>query len=308
MFTEVKANKGFGNGSHDASIKYTYELVKDISEFVMKRIQISPKVGIICGSGMGEITKELSGKVEIRYKDIPHFPVSTVQGHDGKLVAGKMGGVEVICMQGRLHYYEGYPLSTCSMPVRMMKLCGITHIIISNAVGGINPDYNIGDIMIVKDHINFLGYGGVSPLIGAHDERWGPRFVPMDKVYSQEVREKAKVAAQRLGIEPFLREGVLSIAGGPCYETVAESRMLHKLGVDAIGMSAVGEAITAHQAGLTVFGFSLITGKCPMEYDVDSEISHDKVVGCAQERGILVGRWLSELLEILAPSLSCART
>ncbi|AFN82454.1 purine nucleoside phosphorylase [Encephalitozoon romaleae SJ-2008] len=303
MISETKSSNCFSNDSHDTGPKYTYELVKDISDFVMKRIHIKPKVGIICGSGMGAIPEELTEKIEIEYKDIPHFPISTVQGHDGKLVTGKMGRVGVICMQGRFHYYEGYPLSTCSMPVRMMKLCGITHIIISNAAGGINPEYNIGDIMIIKDHINFLGYGGVNPLVGAHDERWGPRFVPVNKIYSEEVREKAKIAAQRLGIESFLREGVLSITGGPCYETVAESRMLHKLGADAVGMSVIGEAITACQAGLTVFGFSLIAGKCPMEYSVDSEISHSEVVECAQKREILIRKWVLELVGILIPSL-----
>ncbi|KAK9502990.1 hypothetical protein O3M35_011657 [Rhynocoris fuscipes] len=189
------------------------------------------------------------------------------------------------------------------MPVRMMKLCGVTHIIISNAAGGINREYNVGDIMILKDHVNFLGMGGTNPLIGPYDERWGSRFVPLNKAYSSEMRQKAKLAAQEMGIENFIREGVYAIVGGPNYETVAETRLMEKLGIDAVGMSSVAETITAHQAGLIVFAFSVITNKAVMEYDVVEEPNHTEVIEIAKKREILIRKWLGRIVEMIKPNL-----
>lgn len=304
MCSTHKQTNGHLNGQfYDTETKYTYESVKVIADFIMKRTHIRPKIGIICGSGLGSIPEELTDTTEIKYEDIPNFPKSTVHGHAGKLVFGLMSGVQVMCMQGRIHYYEGYHLSTCTMPVRMMKLCGVSHIIISNAAGGLNPEFSCGDIMLMKDHVNFLGFGGANPLIGPNDERWGPRFVPMNRAYSLEIRKQAKLAAKEVGIESIIREGVYAIVGGPNYETVAECRLLHQLGIDAVGMSTVAETITAHQAGMVVFGFSLITNKGIMDYDTPEEPSHAEVLELAQKREIQIRKWLARLIAMIAPNL-----
>jgi purine-nucleoside phosphorylase len=175
------------------------------------------------------------------YEDIPFFPVSTVAGHVGRMVFGYLNGIEVMCMQGRFHYYEGYPLSKCSMPVRVMKFCGCTHLIATNAAGGLNSSYNVGDIMIIKDHINIMGFAGNSPLQGPNDQRFGPRFPPMNKAYDPELITVAEKLAKEMGIENEIRTGIYTCLGGPSYETVAELKMWGILGVDAVGMSTVSD-------------------------------------------------------------------
>ncbi|KAG8276122.1 hypothetical protein J6590_072140 [Homalodisca vitripennis] len=176
----------------------------------------------------------LSDKVAFPYETIPHFPTSTVPGHAGRLVFGKLNGVPLMCMQGRFHYYEGYPLWKCSMPVRVMKLVGVTHLIITNAAGGLNPDYEPGDIMIMKDHINLLGFAGNNPLQGVNDERFGPRFVAMNRAYDAGLRAVAWDVAKDLNMADVTREGVYAVIGGPNFETIAELRMLRTCGADAV--------------------------------------------------------------------------
>lgn len=189
------------------------------------------------------------------YEDIPGFPLSTVEGHIGRMVFGYLNGVPVMCMQGRFHYYEGYPLAKCCMPVRVMKLVGCTHLIATNAAGGLNKSYEVGDIMVLKDHINFMGFAGNNPLQGPNDPRFGPRFPPMNKAYDAKLRQLAKQIGKEMGVEKHLHEGVYTCLGGPNYETVAELRMLSILGVDAVGMSTVHEVVTARHCDLTVFAF-----------------------------------------------------
>jgi len=150
---------------------YSYDIIEEIANYLLERTTFRPKIGIICGTGLGHLAENLTTVDSFPYEDIPHFPVSTVVGHAGKMIFGYLNGIEVMCMQGRFHYYEGYPLAKCSMPVRVMKLCGITHLIATNAAGGLNETYNVGDIMIVKDHINIMGFAGNSPLQGPNDVR-----------------------------------------------------------------------------------------------------------------------------------------
>lgn len=194
------------------------------------------------------------------YSSIPNFPVSTVEGHAGQMLFGYLSKVPVMCMQGRFHYYEGYPLVKvnfkttrnhefnrilyflkCSMPIRVMKLVGVTHLIATNAAGGLNPKYKVGDIVIVKDHINIMGFAGNNPLQGPNDTRFGPRFPPMNNAYDSVLRQHALEIAQELGIQDQVYEGVYTCLGGPNYETVAELKMLKILGVDCVGMSTVHE-------------------------------------------------------------------
>lgn len=202
----------------------------------------------------------------------------------GKLIFGYLSEVPVVCMQGRFHYYEGYPLWKCAMPVRVMKLLGVTHLIATNAAGGLNSNYQVGDIMLVKDHINIMGFAGNNPLQGPNDERFGPRFPPMNKAYDRQLIRDAKKIAEEMGIGDMIHEGVYTCLGGPNFETVAELRMLKMLGVDAVGMSTVHEVITARHCNLTVFTFSLITNMCITDYDNQFEANHEEVIDVGKVR------------------------
>lgn len=232
------------------------------------------------------------------YEEIPSFPMSTVHGHKGQLVFGYLKGVPVVCMQGRFHYYEGYPLWKCAMPVRVMKLVGVTHLIATNAAGGLNPNYQVGDIMLVRDHINIMGFAGNNPLQGPNDERFGPRFPPMNKAYCDKLIKKARQIGKQLGIDKQMHEGIYTCLGGPNFETVAELRMLKMLGVDAVGMSTVHEVITARHCDMTVFAFSLITNQCIIDYDCHDEANHEEVIDVGKMRQEILGKFVTELAHI----------
>lgn len=191
------------------------------------------------------------------YKDIPGFPNTTVESHVGCLIFGKLNSIPVMCMQGRFHFYEGYPLARCCMPIKVMKLVGITNLIITNAAGGINKSYSVGDVMLIKDHINLMGIAGNGPLYAGGDSinRFGPLFFPMNQAYNSELIQIAKVIGKELNMEEFLQEGVYTCVGGPNYETVADVRMLKLIGADAVGMSTVHEVVTAKQMDMKVFAF-----------------------------------------------------
>ena len=221
----------------------------------------NPKTAIILGTGLGQLASEITDKTEIAYSDIPNFPVSTVEGHSGKLIFGKLGGVDILAMQGRFHYYEGYTMQEVTYPIRVFARMGIKRILVSNAAGAVNPDYRVGDLMVITDHINFMP----NPLIGPNESLFGPRFPDMTEVYSRRLRTVALAEAARMGLT--LREGVYVAETGPTYETPAEYRMFRMLGADAVGMSTVPEVIVARHCGLEVFGISVITNQA---HDLDS--------------------------------------
>ncbi|CAH1397860.1 unnamed protein product [Nezara viridula] len=276
--------------------KYTYEVVEGIAKWLQERTSIKPKIGIICGTGLGGLTDEITDKEEFPYTDIPLFPSSTVAGHAGKLVFGRLEDKEVICCSGRFHYYEGYNNYQVTLSIRVMKILGVTHLVMSNAAGGLPSDYNVGDIMILKDHINFIGMAGGSPLRGPNDERWGERFISTTHIYNKEMREQAKKAAEECGLGPYLKEGVYCMVGGPNFETVAECRMLKLLGGDAVGMSTVAESLVAAHSGITVFAFSLITNMCCMEYDDQSPPNHEEHLMIGKQRTALIQAWVRNLV------------
>uniref|UniRef100_A0A182PH60 Purine nucleoside phosphorylase n=1 Tax=Anopheles epiroticus TaxID=199890 RepID=A0A182PH60_9DIPT len=278
-------------------VGYTYDTLQEIANYLLERTDLRPKVGIICGSGLGTLAEQLTDVDSFDYETIPHFPVSTVAGHVGRLVFGYLAGVPVMCMQGRFHHYEGYPLAKCAMPVRVMHLIGCTHLIATNAAGGANPKYRVGDIMLIKDHINLMGFAGNNPLQGPNDERFGPRFFGMANTYDPKLNQQAKVIARQIGIENELREGVYTCLGGPNFETVAEVKMLAMLGVDAIGMSTVHEIITARHCGMTCFAFSLITNMCTMSYEEEEEHCHDSIVGVGKNREKTLGEFVSRIVK-----------
>lgn len=223
-----------------------------------------------------------------------------MEGHHGKLVFGYLCGVPVVCMKGRFHYYEGYPLWKCAMPVRVMKLVGVSYLIATNAAGGLNSNYKVGDIMLVRDHINIMGFAGNNPLQGPNDERFGPRFPPMNKAYDRELLNNAKQIAEEIGIGDTIHEGVYACLGGPNFETVAELRMLKMLGVDAVGMSTVHEVITAIHCNLKVVAFSLITNACITDYDNHNQANHEEVIDVGKMKENDLRRFTEKIVEHIA--------
>ncbi|KAL1516727.1 hypothetical protein ABEB36_000596 [Hypothenemus hampei] len=234
------STNGHANKITDPDIghRYTYEVLVETVDFIKSRVPFEPVVGIICGSGLGSLAECLTSPIEISYTTIPNFPQSTVKGHAGSLVFGHLSGLPTVCMKGRFHYYEGYPLWKCCMPVRVMKLLGVTHLIITNAAGGLNPKFKVGDIMFVNDHINIMGFAGNNPLQGPNDERFGPRFPPMNQAYNRTIINLAKKVAKEIGLADRVHEGVYTCLGGPNFETVAELNMLKMLGKKTIVLCA----------------------------------------------------------------------
>lgn len=249
-----------------------------------------PRVGLILGSGLGEIADELQHPAFIEYGDIPGFPVSTAPGHKGRIVVGMMDGTPVAVMQGRFHYYEGYSMKHVGFPVRVLKLLGVRTLIVTNAAGGINTLFNAGDLMLIRDHIKLAGD---SPLRGANDDEFGSRFNDMSDAYARDLRAKAREAAEETGVD--LREGVYAFMTGPSFETPAEIRMLRVLGADAVGMSTVPEVITASHAGLPVLAISTVTNLAAGM--LDQPLSHEEVLEMGRKGK---GKLLSLLTRIVA--------
>jgi purine-nucleoside phosphorylase len=262
-----------------------YERAVQAADFIRSRTQELPRVALVLGSGLGAFADELDEAVAIPYKDIPCFPVSTVEGHAGRLVLGKVNGVPVAAMQGRFHYYEGYSLDEVTLPMRVFHLLGVKSVIITNAAGGLNSGYTPGTLMVISDHLNPTG---LSPLRGANDARFGARFPDMTEVYSRSYQEIAIAAAGKIGLD--LRRGIYCLLPGPHYETPAEIRMYRSLGADAVGMSTVPEAIVARQMGINILGISCITNLAAGM--LDQPINHEEVM----EMGAQVGGKFKELL------------
>jgi len=230
------------------------EQFKESVAFIQSKTQVKPTIGIILGTGLGGLVKEIEVIDEISYTDIPHFPVSTVESHSGKLIFGKLGGKHVVAMQGRFHYYEGYDFKQVTYPVRVMKLLGIERLLVSNASGGVNPDFIVGEIMILNDHINF--FPG-NPLIGKNIDDFGPRFPDMSEPYDSEMIQLAKTIAQENDIR--IAEGTYLGLTGPTLETPADYRFVRIIGADAVGMSTVPEVLAARHMEIPVFAISIIT-------------------------------------------------
>lgn len=229
------------------------ETIKGTVSYIKTLIQDEPEVGIILGTGLGGLVNEIDIKLSIPYNEIPDFPVSTVEGHSGKLIFGKLGGKNVVAMQGRFHFYEGYPMSQVIFPVRVMKYLGIKHLFVSNASGGVNPDFEIGDLMIITDHICLVP----NPLIGKHTPEFGARFPDMSDAYDKNMVAKAKEIAAELGIK--VQQGVYTATTGPTFETPSEYKYFRIIGSDTVGMSTVPEVIAARQMGIPCFAMSIIT-------------------------------------------------
>jgi len=236
------------------------DLRKHVNEAVAalrKKTPLEPLIGIILGTGLGGLVQEIKAEVVVDYAEIPHFPLSTVESHHGKLIFGSLGGRKVVAMQGRFHYYEGYSMQQVTFPVRVMKSLGVQTMLVSNAAGGMNPNFSRGTIMIITDQINLLGN---NPLIGPNDESFGPRFPDMSEPFSRKLIALAEQVA--LGMKIRTERGVFVAVPGPNLETRAEYRFLRLIGADAVGMSTVPEVIVANHMGMNVLGFSIITDEC----------------------------------------------
>ncbi|MBL4657708.1 MAG: purine-nucleoside phosphorylase [Flavobacteriales bacterium] len=250
--------------------------IKETVEYIQSKVEEKPEVGIVLGTGLGGLVGEIEINLAIPYEELPNFPVSTVQGHSGKLIFGKLGAKNIVAMQGRFHYYEGYTFQELAIPIRVMKFLGIQTLFVSNACGGVNPDFEIGDLMILDDHVNLLPG---NPLLGPNIDELGPRFPDMSEPYDRGMIAKAKEIGDANGIS--LQTGTYAVVSGPCLETPAEYRYIFNTGADAVGMSTVPEVITARHMGIPVFAMSIITDLGVPGRIV--EVTHEDVQRVAEE-------------------------
>ncbi|KAL3080060.1 hypothetical protein niasHT_034618 [Heterodera trifolii] len=256
---------------------------------------LQPEFGIICGSGLGAIADQMEGARILPFSEVPGFPQPSVIGHKGNLVFGRIGGHFCMCLQGRFHPYEHkMDMALCTMPVRLMALLGVRTMIVSNAAGALNGDFQTGDLMVIKDHIFLPGLSGHSPLLGISDPRFGSRFVSLHNAYDKELRKKAMSLGRQMKVP--LREGIYVMNSGPQYETAAECSLIARMGGDAVGMSTCHEVTVARQCGMRVFGFSLITNCSSVDSDEPVEVSHDEVLEVAAKGGALASKWMAELI------------
>lgn len=268
---------------------FTHEDIAAIAAVVRQVAEITPRVGLITGSGLAGLADQVVDAVRIPYRDILHFPESTVPGHPGELVLGRLEGQPIIIQRGRVHFYEGYSMQQITLPVRVMRALGAELLIVTNAAGGLNPDFQVGDIMLIRDHINFPGLAGFNPLRGPNDPALGPRFPLMAGAYSPSLCRLTREVAAEKGIE--LRSGVYAGLAGPTFETPTELRFLRMIGADAVGMSTTSEVIVARHAGMRVLGFSLISNVAlPEEIEAALEAAseeveevHDEVLEAGQQ-------------------------
>ena len=271
--------------------------IEESVAYVRKHLRQTPEVGVILGTGLGNLAAQIQERVEIDYGKIPHFPVSTAIGHKGVLVIGRVAGRSIIAMEGRFHYYEGYSMQEVTYPVRVMKALGTKILIVSNAAGGMNPEYQSGDLMVISDHINLMGD---NPLRGPNDDSLGPRFPDMIEPYSSDLVKLTETVAKRLNIR--LHKGVYVGVSGPNLETRAEYRFLRNIGADAVGMSTVPEVIVAVHTGMKVLGISCITDECVPEMLKPRDI--EKVLAIAKKSEPVLSKLVMEVItNIPHPSL-----
>ncbi|KAJ3594647.1 hypothetical protein NHX12_003954 [Muraenolepis orangiensis] len=264
----------------------SYEECQTTSDWLLERTVVRPLVAIVCGSGLGKLAEMLEDPVILKYQDIPNFPQSTVHGHSGQLVFGNLRGKPCVCMQGRFHLYEGYPVQKITVPIRVFKLMGVQTVILTNAAGALNPDYRVGDVMVLKDHINMPGLAGNNPLFGT-------RFPCMSDAYDLKLRQLAQEVGAELGF------------GGPSFETIAECRMLHAMGADAVGMSTVHEVIVARHCGMRCFALSLISNQAVMDYSSQGKANHEEVLETGRMRANLLESLVSTIVSRMEEPSPC---
>jgi purine-nucleoside phosphorylase len=269
--------------------------IDEAVQAVQKKISIKPKVGIILGSGLNALADSVQNAVYIPYSDLPHFPVSTVHGHVGRFVIGQLEGVDVLVMQGRIHYYEGYTMGQVTLPVRVMHRLGIGSMIVTNAAGGVHPDFAPGDVMLITDQLNLMGMSGLNPLMGPNLDEIGPRFPDMSQPYDRAYCDLARKVAKSEKIK--LQEGVYAGLSGPSFESPADLRFLRLAGTDAVGMSTVPEVIIARHGNMRVLGFSGISNKANL--DGSTITTHEEVI----EAGTVITPKMEKIIRGILPKL-----
>jgi purine-nucleoside phosphorylase len=257
----------------------SFEDYNRAADTIRGRFRAVPRIGIVCGSGIGSLADSVESPVAVPYAKIPHWPETTVPGHAGALVLGRLEGWDVAVMRGRLHYYEGYSAEQITFPIRVLRRLGTEALIVTNAAGAVSSDLQPGDLMLIKDHINLMGMGGANPLRGPNDERLGPRFPDMSRAYDGAFYAAAKQAAERAGIP--LREGIYACVAGPSFETPAELRYLRQIGADAVGMSTAPEVIAARHGGMRVLGVSVISNRANL--DGTAATTHEEVLAAGRK-------------------------
>jgi len=255
--------------------------IEEAAASIRARSTLHPTVGLVLGSGLNPLAEEVAQADVIPYEEIPYFPITTVEGHVGRLILGRLAGMAVLVMQGRAHYYEGYSMLQVTFPVRVMRALGVHTLILTNAAGGINPEFRAGDLMLITDHINLIGMAGLNPLRGPNDPELGPRFLDMSKAYDLGLRRLALRVAAELGIP--LHQGVYICLAGPTFETPADIRFLRLIGADAVGMSTIPEVIVARHGGMRVLGISGISNVALAEPDAVGETSHEEVLEAGRQ-------------------------
>lgn len=270
--------------------KYTYDYFKKSADYIKGKIDENVDIALILGSALGSLADTIEDKIIIDYKDIPNFLVSTVENHAGKLIIGTLNGKRVVCMSGRFHYYEGYNFDELVIPIRVFNMLGVKTVILTNAAGGINEEYQPGDIMIIKDH---LMLNGSSPLRGANIDEFGPRFVDLSNVYTKELRDMAKRVGKRLNLD--VKEGVYIYTQGPQFETPSEIKVYRGFGADAVGMSTVTEVITAAHTGMRVLALSLISNMAAGV--LDQPITLEEVIDIGAKSSEKFKRFIVEIME-----------
>jgi len=273
---------------------YTRAQYEEAADYIRQRTRHRPQVGLVLGSGLNPLADAVKAAQSVPYHDIPHFPQPTVEGHVGRLVLGKLAGATVMVMQGRVHFYEGYPMQQVVLPIRVMQVLGIETLIVTNAAGGLNPAFRAGELMLITDHINLMGMAGLNPLLGPNDPELGPRFPDMSQAYDPELRRIALQVARKGNIP--LHEGVYVGLGGPSFETPADIHFLRLIGADAVGMSTVPEVTVARHGKLRVLGVSGISNVLQAKPWPGQEASHEEVLLAGQQ---IVPRLTALILGVL---------
>lgn len=271
--------------------KVDYE---NAAEFIGKRTRHRPEIGLVLGSGLNSLADTITSADVIPYREIPNFPVSTVEGHAGELVIGQVAGKTVLAMRGRAHYYEGYSMQQVTLPVRVMRMLGVGTVVLTNAAGGLNPAFHAGDVMLITDHINLVGMAGLNPLRGPNDESLGPRFPDMTRAYDPQLAELTRIVAREMQLE--LREGVYIMLAGPSFESPADIRFIRMIGADAVGMSTVPEVVVARHGGMRVLALSLISNSLVGGHQL---VSHEEVLEAGRAAVPKFVRLLATVIERL---------
>lgn len=292
------------SGTRTKMANNEYDKLQESIEYVKKKTNISPKIGIVCGSGLGDLCNIVEDPTSIPYAQIPHFPRCTVDGHSGELVFGKKDCIPVVCMGGRAHLYEGYNVVECIRPIRLMAMLGIKILFLTNAAGNLSRNFKPGNFMIINDHISFPNLSGENPLRGSHDPRFGDRFITMSNAYNLELIWKFEKASIQVGLDGSVKKGVYAMVVGPNYETIAEGKALKMLGADAVGMSTAHEIIAARQMGVKCLGISMLTNDITTDYDSnDNVVEHEQVVDMGVKKSKELIQILSALISLIRPEM-----